>query len=257
MAHTPGTTLSGTTGRKTSPLTSKRAAHFFSSCHLTHFGNYSRNVKVFIGAPASSSAAGSGYVPIATLQSIAQGTRKNFPVSFGGVMFWDASQSYANGRYDVATKSALTSGGSCSGGYTLQACTAAAWSSTASYPTGSTVRCFLHRVACFSSLTLIWINGRCHTEATNGMPGTSRPARRSAATTRTLGERSSNAAAQALPFLATPRQLLRRRPRPHPQRPRPRPHPPRPRPRPPPLAGRDAPVLPPGALLPHTPARRR
>ncbi|KAG8859300.1 Chitinase 1 [Tulasnella sp. 330] len=96
------------------------------------------NVKVYIGAPASSSAAGSGYVPIATLQTIAQQTQKNFP-SFGGVMFWDASQSYANGRYDVATKSALTSAGACGGAYTYQACTAPAFSATASYPVGSTV----------------------------------------------------------------------------------------------------------------------
>ncbi|KAG8886331.1 hypothetical protein FRB97_004866 [Tulasnella sp. 331] len=96
------------------------------------------NVKVYIGAPASSSAAGSGYVPIATLQTIAQQTQKNFP-SFGGIMFWDASQSYANGRYDVATKSTLTSAGACGGAYTYQACTAPAFSATASYPAGSTV----------------------------------------------------------------------------------------------------------------------
>ncbi|KAG9039261.1 Chitinase 1 [Tulasnella sp. JGI-2019a] len=96
------------------------------------------NVKVFIGAPASSTAAGSGYVPIATLQTIAQDTRKNFP-SFGGVMFWDASQAYANGRYDVATKTFLKSGESCGGAYTYQTCTATAYSSTRSYPAGSTV----------------------------------------------------------------------------------------------------------------------
>jgi chitinase len=51
------------------------------------------NVKVYIGAPASSTAAGSGYVPIGTLSSIATQMRKSFP-SFGGVMMWDASQAY-------------------------------------------------------------------------------------------------------------------------------------------------------------------
>lgn len=84
-----------------------------------------RNVKVFIGAPASSTAAGSGYVDISTLQTIAQATRKDFP-SFGGVMFWDASQSYANGRYDQATKTFLKSGGSCGKAFTYQVGRAAA-----------------------------------------------------------------------------------------------------------------------------------
>ncbi|KAG1882532.1 glycoside hydrolase superfamily [Suillus subluteus] len=53
------------------------------------------NVKVYIGAPASTSAAGSGY------QTMAQYS------SFGGVMLWDASQAYANSRYDVSVKDAL------------------------------------------------------------------------------------------------------------------------------------------------------
>ena len=51
------------------------------------------NVKVYIGAPASSTAAGTGYVTIDTLSSIAVEMRQSFP-SFGGVMLWDASQAY-------------------------------------------------------------------------------------------------------------------------------------------------------------------
>jgi chitinase len=50
-------------------------------------------VKIYIGAPASSTAAGSGYIPIGNLSSIAVQMRKSFP-SFGGVMLWDASQAY-------------------------------------------------------------------------------------------------------------------------------------------------------------------
>ncbi|KAG8858743.1 Chitinase 1 [Tulasnella sp. 330] len=125
-------------------------------CGLTHYndGTYTwnfavwdywatnispnKNVKVFIGAPASSTAAGSGYVDSGTLQTIAQATRKDFP-SFGGVMFWDASQSYANGRFDQATKAFLKSGGSCGQAFTYQPCTAQAFDSTANYPMGSTV----------------------------------------------------------------------------------------------------------------------
>ncbi|KAK0469953.1 glycoside hydrolase family 18 protein [Desarmillaria tabescens] len=67
------------------------------------------NVKVYIGAPASSTAAGSGYVDAATLANIVTQTRNQYS-SFGGVMFWDASQAYANGRIDTAVKSALTGG---------------------------------------------------------------------------------------------------------------------------------------------------
>lgn len=52
-----------------------------------------KNIKVYIGAPASSTAAGSGYVPISTLTTIAVQMRNSFP-SFGGVMMWDASQAY-------------------------------------------------------------------------------------------------------------------------------------------------------------------
>ncbi|GLB43362.1 putative glycosyl hydrolase 18 family protein [Lyophyllum shimeji] len=65
-----------------------------------------KNVKVYIGAPAAPSAAGSGYVDAATLGRIAQETRAKYS-SFGGIMLWDASQAYGNGRFDVAVKEAL------------------------------------------------------------------------------------------------------------------------------------------------------
>ncbi|GLB43361.1 putative glycosyl hydrolases family 18 [Lyophyllum shimeji] len=68
-----------------------------------------KNVKIFIGAPASPSAAGSGYVDPGTLGKIAQETRSKYS-SFGGVMLWDASQAYANNRFDLAVKQAMGSG---------------------------------------------------------------------------------------------------------------------------------------------------
>ena len=55
-----------------------------------------KNVKIFVGAPASSTAAGTGYQSISTLSSIAVKMRTSFP-SFGGVMLWDASQAYGEG----------------------------------------------------------------------------------------------------------------------------------------------------------------
>nr|VWO94999.1 Endochitinase 2 (EC (Chitinase 2) [Ganoderma boninense] len=70
-----------------------------------------KDVKIFIGAPASSSAAGSGYVDAATLASIASETRSKYS-SFGGIMLWDASQAYANNRFDKAVKAALGQGSS-------------------------------------------------------------------------------------------------------------------------------------------------
>ncbi|KAF5311764.1 hypothetical protein D9619_003380 [Psilocybe cf. subviscida] len=95
-----------------------------------------KNIKVYIGAPASSSAAGSGYVPISTLTSIAVQMRKSFP-SFGGVMMWDASQAYANNRYDLATKNALSAAGGT--GFTFPACSAPAFSAGTTYSGGAQV----------------------------------------------------------------------------------------------------------------------
>ncbi|KAF7975718.1 hypothetical protein HWV62_8681 [Athelia sp. TMB] len=68
-----------------------------------------RDVKIYIGAPASSTAAGSGYVDAETLAGIITGTQSQYK-SFGGVMLWDASQAYQNNRYDQAAKSALGDG---------------------------------------------------------------------------------------------------------------------------------------------------
>ncbi|KAH9911448.1 glycoside hydrolase superfamily, partial [Epithele typhae] len=94
------------------------------------------NVKVYVGAPASSTAAGSGYVDPSTLATILAKTRDRFP-SFGGVMMWDASQAYANNRYDAAAKSALVAAGGT--GFEFPACSAVAWSASGTYPGGSQV----------------------------------------------------------------------------------------------------------------------
>ncbi|KAI5124432.1 hypothetical protein M0805_008316 [Coniferiporia weirii] len=94
------------------------------------------NAKIYIGAPASSSAAGQGYLAAADLNAIATKMRNSFP-SFGGVMLWDASQAYANGRYDVAVKNSLTAAGGT--GFTYPACSAPAYVSGTSYSGGSQV----------------------------------------------------------------------------------------------------------------------
>ena len=58
-----------------------------------------KNVKVFIGALASSTAGTSGYVDATTLNNIALETRSKYS-SFGGVMLWDASQAYGKAFFE-------------------------------------------------------------------------------------------------------------------------------------------------------------
>ncbi|KAL0950816.1 hypothetical protein HGRIS_007580 [Hohenbuehelia grisea] len=95
-----------------------------------------KNVKVYIGAPASSTAAGSGYQAPATLSSIAVQMRKSFP-SFGGIMLWDASQAFANSRYDLAMKNALVAAGGT--GFSFPSCSAPAFVAGTNYPGNSKV----------------------------------------------------------------------------------------------------------------------
>ncbi|KAG6864685.1 hypothetical protein C0991_007895 [Blastosporella zonata] len=68
-----------------------------------------KDVKIYIGAPASKSAADPGYVDAATLGQIAQETRTKYS-SFGGVMLWDASEAYGNKNYDKQVKTAMGTG---------------------------------------------------------------------------------------------------------------------------------------------------
>ncbi|KAG5646715.1 hypothetical protein DXG03_002397 [Asterophora parasitica] len=92
-----------------------------------------KNVKIYLGAPASSSAAGGGYTPIDTLKTIAVQLRKSFS-SFGGVMLWDASQAWVNNRFDLAIKNALVAAGGT--GFTFPACTAPAFVPGKAYSAG-------------------------------------------------------------------------------------------------------------------------
>jgi chitinase len=65
-----------------------------------------KNIKVFLGVPANTGAAGSGYEPVSTLSEIISYC-KTFS-SFGGVMMWDASQAYANDGFISGVSSGLT-----------------------------------------------------------------------------------------------------------------------------------------------------
>ncbi|EIM91612.1 glycoside hydrolase [Stereum hirsutum FP-91666 SS1] len=68
--------------------------------------SFNKDVKVYIGAPASSDAAGTGYVDNTTLAKYATDAQNKYS-SMGGVMLWDASEAYANHRFDKAIKNAI------------------------------------------------------------------------------------------------------------------------------------------------------
>ena len=111
-----------------------------------------RNVKLFIGGPASPNASQSGYVPPCDLGKIIQDTRCSFP-SFGGVMLWDASQAFgtcalltglclltrsaANERYDHSAKALLKNGGGTR--FVYPACNAPAFVPGSTYVAGQRV----------------------------------------------------------------------------------------------------------------------
>ncbi|KAF7587656.1 hypothetical protein BBP40_006886 [Aspergillus hancockii] len=67
-----------------------------------------KNAKVYLGIPGNTGAAGTGYQPLAAVTQIIQYV-KRFS-SFGGVMIWDMSQSYANSGFVPGIKAALASG---------------------------------------------------------------------------------------------------------------------------------------------------
>ncbi|KAF8531500.1 glycoside hydrolase superfamily [Gautieria morchelliformis] len=95
-----------------------------------------KNVKIYVGAPASPTAAGGGYQTPASLANITTQMRHSFP-SFGGVMLWDASQAFVNGRYDLAIKNALVAAGGT--GFTFPPCSAPAFVPGTNYVGGSQV----------------------------------------------------------------------------------------------------------------------
>ncbi|KAJ7629207.1 glycoside hydrolase [Mycena polygramma] len=123
-------------------------------CGLTHFDDSNgwnfaswdktspnKDVKIFIGAPASTTAAESGYVPATTLGKIALEMRAQYS-SFGGIMLWDASQAYANGRLDTvanttSTATATASTSTATSAWTNGSCAnVAEWESGVAYSGG-------------------------------------------------------------------------------------------------------------------------
>lgn len=100
-------------------------------------GSKNPDVKVFLGVPASSTAAGSGYESASALAAVIAYS-KTFS-SFGGVMMWDASQAYANTGFLDGISSALGgSSGSTGSGTTTKSSTSTKVSTTLSTATKTT-----------------------------------------------------------------------------------------------------------------------
>jgi chitinase len=93
------------------------------------------NVKVILGIPGNSGAAGSGYTSGSKLASIISYC-KGFS-SFGGVMIWDASQVWANSGFldSVSSDLGLPPSGGNTGGKGVATTTAAVPTTTAAVPT--------------------------------------------------------------------------------------------------------------------------
>ncbi|KAJ2550605.1 Chitinase 2 [Coemansia sp. RSA 1878] len=96
-----------------------------------------KDVKVYIGAPGSPSAASSGYVDGATLASIYNDVRSKYS-SLGGIMTWDVSQARTSG-IAKSIRAALDAGGTCKhdGGGSTTSSTSTSTSTTASTTTTS------------------------------------------------------------------------------------------------------------------------
>jgi chitinase len=58
-----------------------------------------KNVKIYFTVPGSATAAGSGYAPISTIQTIVPQLASQYPGVFGGVSVWDASQAWNNAQF--------------------------------------------------------------------------------------------------------------------------------------------------------------
>ncbi|KAH8548638.1 chitinase 1 [Umbelopsis sp. PMI_123] len=99
-----------------------------------------KNVRIFIGVPGSTTAAGSGYVSLSALESTISSVRSSYS-SFGGVMMWDASQAYGNtdGSPNYATAvGAYLHSGSTGGGTTTTTTTTKATTTTTGTKTTTT-----------------------------------------------------------------------------------------------------------------------
>ncbi|KAI6909014.1 hypothetical protein KC318_g4138 [Hortaea werneckii] len=87
--------------------TEQTSFNFKTWSHWARTVSANPDVKILLGVPANTGAAGTGYLPVSSLGPIVAYC-KRFP-SFAGVMMWDASQAYANVGFVTGVKEALLS----------------------------------------------------------------------------------------------------------------------------------------------------
>ena len=82
---------------------------------LESFKNWSSDLsakgkgpKLYIGAPACSACAGSGYQDPGAIASVIKSAQGAGVANFGGVMLWDGAEAVVNGNYQQAVKTALS-----------------------------------------------------------------------------------------------------------------------------------------------------
>lgn len=95
-----------------------------------------KNVKVYFTIPGAPTAAGSGYAPISTIQTIVPQLASQYPGIFGGVSVWDASQAWNNAQFASQLYS-LVKGSGGGGVTTTKTTTTTTATSTQSTPNSS------------------------------------------------------------------------------------------------------------------------
>ncbi|KAI7905095.1 chitinase 2 [Cokeromyces recurvatus] len=115
-----------------------------------------KNVKVYFTIPGSTSAAGSGYAPMSTIQNIVPQLVSQYSGTYGGVSVWDASQAFTNGDFASQLYS-LVKGASSGGGPSPTATTgnppSSSSSSSSSSPASSSISAVIPTGSSSATLT--------------------------------------------------------------------------------------------------------
>jgi chitinase len=69
-------------------------SNYYDRDHWAKTSSPNKDVKVYLGAPASQGAAGNGYVSSQNLINVVRASQQKYS-SFGGVMLWDADSAYS------------------------------------------------------------------------------------------------------------------------------------------------------------------
>lgn len=80
---------------------------YYDRDHWAKTRSPNKDVKVYLGAPASPGAAGNGYVSSQNLINVVRASQKKYS-SFGGVMLWDADSAYSKPSHLVVSHTKIS-----------------------------------------------------------------------------------------------------------------------------------------------------